>query len=392
MVIGMWDAVLDESNRESHMKNISKFEAEYDSSHEDKARQTRGKFLKKFPINSLRRMTLEDYVAGHGTASFCNLVETGTRAWAVIQGAPAFKFGIYYGKRKHDPTVKYRFAKRYGVSPKEAFANVKEALRELVALGAARKPDFRAIDANPLSQMFKAKILSLYYPKRFLAVCSAEHLEMLGDMFGFAPNLPVSEYQSLLLRVKRGNPITRRWSEPKFMAYLYEEYVRVQRAITPPIEKPKIRRRRRVDFEELQNERTEIGRIAEEFALEWEKARLRGSDLKHLVSRIDDRREIPSYGHDFRSFTSVDQERFIEVKCVAKVEDGYRFFLSENQLATSRLKAHRANYYFYLVYFDGKRNPVDVEPMLAQRLYANADMVPSSYEVRFDRRKVVKGQ
>lgn len=370
------------------MKNIATFEAKYDSSHEDKARQARGMFLKKFPIESLRKITLEDYVVGHGTASFCNLVESGTRAWAIIQGAPAFKFGIYYGRQKHDPTLKYRYTKRFGSSTKEAFANVKQALIDLVESGAVKSPDFAAIDANPLSQMFKAKILSLYYPKRFLAVCSAEHLEMLGEMLGFAPNLPASEYQSLLLSAKRSDLVTRRWSEPKFMAYLYNVYVRVQKAVAPPIEKPKIKRHRRVDFDELQKDRAEIGRIAEEFALAWEKARLRGSDLKDLVTRIEDRRGIPSYGHDFRSFTSFEEERFIEVKCVAKVKDGYRFFLSENELDTSQSKKHRANYYFYLVYFDGKRNPMELEPMLAERLFANADMAPSSYEVRFDRRKL----
>jgi Domain of unknown function (DUF3883) len=369
------------------MKDIYKFEAEYDSSHEDKARKTRGIFLGKFPVDSLRTITLEDYVVGHGTASFCNLVESGTRAWANIQGATSFKFGIYYGKEKHDPLLRYRFARRFGSSPEEAFANVKEAVIELVEAGRADKPDFAAIDANPLSQMFKAKILSLYYPKRFIAVCSSEHLEMLGDMLGFAPNLPASQYQNLLLEAKRNDPATRRWSEPKFMAFLYRVYVRVQRAIASPIERPKIKRHRSVDFDELQRERAEIGRIAEEFALEWEKARLRGSDLKHLANQIDDRRSVPSYGHDFRSFTSADEERFIEVKCVAKVEDGHRFFLSENELQTSRSKEHSANYYFYLVYFDGKRNPVELEPMLAKRVYVNAEMIPSAYEVRFDRRK-----
>jgi hypothetical protein len=66
---------------------------------------------------------------------------------------------------------------------------VRAALLDLVALGATKNLDFAAIDANPLSQMFKAKILSLYYPERFLAVCSSEHLEMLGEILGFPGNL-----------------------------------------------------------------------------------------------------------------------------------------------------------------------------------------------------------
>lgn len=119
------------------------------------------------------------------------------------------------------PTLKYRFRKRFGSSSKEAFANVKQALIDLVESGAASKPDFIAIDANPLSQMFKAKILSLYFPKRYLAVCSGEHLEMLGEMLGFALNLPASEYQNLLIKAKQSDPITRRWSEPKFAKRVY---------------------------------------------------------------------------------------------------------------------------------------------------------------------------
>jgi hypothetical protein len=138
------------------MKDISKFEEEYDGSHEDKARQTRGVFLEKFPLSSLGSLTLEDYVVGHGEASFCNLVESGTRAWANIQGATSYKFGIYYGKEKRDPALRYRFVQRFGHSPKEAFVGVNRALLNLVEMGTADDLDFAAIDANPLSQMLKA--------------------------------------------------------------------------------------------------------------------------------------------------------------------------------------------------------------------------------------------
>ena len=143
------------------LKNLAKFEAEYDSSHEDTALQTRGVFIRKFPLHSLDKLTLDEYVVGHGQPTFCNLVESGTKAWANIQGATSFKFGIYYGKTKSDPTLKYRFTEKFGANGKEAFAAVKAALLNLVALGAASHPDFKAIDDNPLSQMFKAKILSL---------------------------------------------------------------------------------------------------------------------------------------------------------------------------------------------------------------------------------------
>ena len=297
------------------MKDISKFDAEYDSSHEDSALQTRGLFIRKFPLRSLDKLTLDEYVVGHNDPSFCNLVESGTKAWANIQGATSFKFGICFGRTKSDPIRKYRFTEKFGIHQTEAFAAVKAALLDLVALGATDHPDFAAIGANPLFQMFKAKILSLYFPERFLAVCSSEHLEMLGEIMGFPEGLPFSQYQNLLLEAKHGNPTTRKWSEPKFMAYLYKVYVRGERAIEPPIEKPRVKKHRRVDFEEMQKQKAEIGRLAEEYALKWEKERLAGARLEHLISKIEDRRDRPGYGHDFLSY-SIDNDRRYISKCL----------------------------------------------------------------------------
>ena len=200
------------------MKDIAKFEVEYDTSLENAALQERGVFLRKFPVHSLGSLTLEEYVVGHQEPSFCNLVESGSKDWANIQGATSNKFGIYFGRTKSDDERKYRFTRKFGKTKEEAFAAVKAALLDLVALGGAEQPDFAAIDANPLSQMFKAKIISLYYPERFLAVCSSDHLKMLAEIIGYGEHLPSSQIQNLLLETKRDNPATRRWSEPKCQA------------------------------------------------------------------------------------------------------------------------------------------------------------------------------
>lgn len=369
--------------------SLAKFNVDYADSHEATALRTRGVFIREYPVTTLSKLALDKYVIGHqNLTSFCYLVEAGSKAWANIQGATSRKFGVYFGKIKSDPTRKYRFAERFGTNEKDAFARVKEALLDLVTLGAKEPPDFEAIDANPLSQMFKAKILSLYYPDRFLAVCSSEHLEMLGGTLGFDDGLPFSQYQNLLLKAKHDNPVTRKWSAPKFMAYLYKVYVRADRVIGSPVEKPRTKRHRRIDFEEMQRQREEIGRAAEEYALEWEKERLTGAGLEHLISKIDDRRDRPGYGHDFLSFSGEDEPRYVEVKCVAKQGAGYRFFLSENEHETSLTKEHRDGYHFYLVFIDSGGKPTEVLAVLAQRLYPQAELTPSSYEVRFDRKKL----
>ena len=231
---------------------------------------------------------MDEYIVGHQEPSFCNFVESKTKAWANIQGATSRKFGIYFGRTKTDPHREYRFTEKFGKTKEEAFESVKAALLGLVELGSKLSPDFVAIDANPISQMFKAKILSLYFPERFLAVCSSEHLEMLGSITGFQDGLPYSQYQNLLLEAKGNDKWTRLWSEPKFMAFLYKTYVRSEQTPEHTIRKPRAKNLRFVDFDEIQKQRGVIGKRAEEFALAWEKERLIGARLRHLIYKIQD--------------------------------------------------------------------------------------------------------
>jgi hypothetical protein len=369
---------------------LAKFNAEYDSSHEDTALQIRGEFIEAYPRGSLGKLTLDDYVTGHHGPSFCNFVESKSKAWANIQGATAFKFGIYFGRTKSDPTRKYRFTSKFGTTSEEAFESVKKVLHDLVRLGEPETPDFKAIDDNPLSPMFKAKILSLYFPEKFLAVCSPEHLKMLGSITGFPDNLPNSQYQHLLLQAKRAHPTTRAWSNPKFMAFLYKVYVRVNRITEISIEKPRTKSHRRIDFEEVQKVRKELGQKAEEFALRWEKERLIGASLEQLIGKIEDQRERPGYGYDFLSHSAVGVCRYIEVKSVGTDDEGQRFFLSDNEYRTSKSADHSGAYYFYLVFFNRNGKPSSLRSFLADQLYANAELAAASYKVRFDLRESTK--
>lgn len=76
------------------------------------------------------------------------------------------------------------------------------------------------------------------------------------------------------------------------------------------------------------------------------------------------------------------------MKSVARLSDGHRFFLSDNEHQTSLSKEHSDGYYFYLVYFGGDGKPVELEAVSAKQLYPKVELLPSSYEVRFDRREV----
>ncbi|CAN7779833.1 DUF3883 domain-containing protein [Variovorax sp. LjRoot84] len=358
----------------------------FSTTYEDKAIQSRGEFLQAFPLDTLGKLDLEDYVIGRQSPTFCTFVEARTRAWASINGSPAIKFGIYFGGIKGDKTKKHRFSKKFGVTEAVAYDAVKAALRELGQLASSPSIPFEAIDKNPLSQMLKAKILSLYFPDKFLNVCSANHLETLAQKLGIGDGLALSEIQHRLLDVKKGDATTKNWSNPKFMSFLYATYIDEPDTGGDEVVKPRRKTKRRVNFEEVQKLRSAIGEAAEQFALQWEKQRLLGAGLGHLISKIDDRRDRPSYGYDYLSHSAVGRERYVEVKAVGRLPggDGHRFFLSDNEHVVSLSQDHALSYFFYLVFFDGKAKPERVVALPAAEMYDRSEIMPAAYVLRFD--------
>ena len=165
-------------NKTKLRKDLLTFNQCYDSSHEDKALASRGEFLRKFPRRQLNELSLNDYVVGKNKFSFCNYIEAKTKSWGNIQGSTAYKFGIYYGRTKSDPNKIYRFTKKYGRNKNEAFYNINNAILTLIKDG--RRKDFARIDANPLAQMIKAKILCLYFPENYMNICSGDHIELIA--------------------------------------------------------------------------------------------------------------------------------------------------------------------------------------------------------------------
>lgn len=362
-------------------ERVDRFISDYDTGHEDRAAQTRGEFLRAFPRSSLVDLSPETYCIGFQSPSFCTFVEVTTRPWANILGATAGKFGIYFGRTKHDPTKRYRFAARFGKTDKAAFVAVRSALVDLVALGGESRPAFAAIDANPLSQMFKAKVLSLYYPKRFLNICSGNHLEDLAALFKLEPRREISRYQHLLVREKLTSPLTKDWSNPKFMAFLYAQFLKLPRDTSSQIAPPDKRKHRDVDFEELLAERAEIGERAEQFARNWEINRLEGLGFTAASSLVTDCRRQPGHGYDFASCAEKAHRRYIEVKAIAMRGEDVRFFLSENERRVSLSLDHVQNYYFYLVRFKD-HEPLEVRPVPSREMHAAIRLLGASYEAR----------
>jgi Domain of unknown function (DUF3883) len=364
---------------------LAEFENRYDPTREETALNARGKFLKAFPIGRINRLTVDQYVIGYKKPTFCAFVEAKTSSWARIQGATAYKFGIYFGRDKSHPRDAYRFTRKYGKTKKTAFKSVKSELQALIKEGKKKSPNFLAIDSNKLSQMFKAKILSLYFQNRFVSVCSGDHLVLLAERLKIPSKKPLSEIQHLLLRAKQSDPKTRRWSNPKFMMFLYETYIWTTTNFAKVIKAPRKKSHPEINMEDIQDRKNARGKAAEKYALAWEKERLRGAGLAHLISKIGDRRKQPSYGYDFLSHSDTRRQRFIEVKSVGTTAKSspFKFFLSENERKVSKSRDHERGYYFYLVFFNHKGKPYHLESLRCTDVYPAALISPASYVVRF---------
>lgn len=363
---------------------LTSFSKNFDQRYEDEAVTSRGEFIRAYPKDRLKDLAIDDYVIGPGTPTFCARVEAKTKAWANIQGATASKFGIYFGRTKADARKKYRFTQKFGSTKSAAFDAVKKALLNLIADG--EQSDFGAIETNPLSQMLKAKILSLYFPETYLNVCSSEHLVQISSELGLPEGLPSSKYQNLLLRLKSDNGIAKNWSNPKFMSFLYAKFINqdLGASVTESLVRPKINQKKRVNFEDLQATWDAIGKLSEDFAISWERNRLSGLGFEGLASEILDHRNVPSYGYDFLSFSDPKTRRFIEVKSLGfdRTEDCYRFFLSENEHSVSKSIEHKDEYYFYLVRYGKDGKPSNLVARRASDLYESSEILACAYIVR----------
>lgn len=144
---------------------------------EDYLESLRQKFVDDFGIQVLKSMTKEQYVVGlTNKNAFCYRLETELQNLGNIHGATSAKFGLYYGKSGEDTEEKYRITKRYGTDPDEAMKKISKEIIDLIIAGGNGDDDF-ILKKSSLSSMFKGKILSVYYPEKYLCIFTDEHVE-----------------------------------------------------------------------------------------------------------------------------------------------------------------------------------------------------------------------
>lgn len=181
----------------------------------------RQEFIKQFPPNQILNMQLDDYVVGKEKESFCYWLETTLRPLGSIKGGSTAdkKFGVYYNKENEE----YRTIQKWdeNENPEVAFSNIKIEISKLLI--ASKNDDMDGIINNKISPMFKHKILTTYFPNKFLSVFSEAHVDYFLKKLNisFDTSLRVEDKRRILFEYKNTIDEFKNIDNYYFTAFLY---------------------------------------------------------------------------------------------------------------------------------------------------------------------------
>lgn len=154
----------------------------------EKSIAERNKFVTEYPISRIMTMTKEEYCLGHENSqdSFSNILEKGEYAHTGfgIGGANASKFGIYLKK-----DGKYHGKNDVEIENVEEYWNeFKTQLCSFLTEMSSNEPNFEIDKKYPLlggpgGYMYLTKLLSLYYPDKYISMSKKDVYKKLGDYF-----------------------------------------------------------------------------------------------------------------------------------------------------------------------------------------------------------------
>lgn len=378
----------------------------------------RDKFVKEYTSAAIRILDIDDFVTGKGSkTSFCYRIETELNDWGNIHGSFAMKFGVYYGHNGKGTLKEYRIGKKiFGEDIGIAFKNVISAIVELVDTGDTAS--IKELTANPISPMFKGKILSLYFPDRFLNIYSQAHLNHFLDKLSLVSTSKKElNKQQLLMDFKANDEVMKDWTTFEYNKFLYDRFGKPtgelkQKHFSPALKKhfvadlpameivkpeqislakeklPDTKKKnsgkqpKKQDHLAKGKRAQRIGSRGEQIVMSYEMDNLKKlgrEDLANKVSRVSEKSD--AYGFDILSFDAHGNEKFIEVKSTTRGIGYSVFHISANELEVSRSKH---NYFFYFVYEADTLIPKIWEQLAKDIL--DSDKIrrePTSYKLTF---------
>ena len=139
---------------------------------------------------------------------------------------------------------------------------------------------------------------------------------------------------------------------------------------------------KKIDWQALNDRRTELGRLGEEFVIRYETNRVLsfapddGERVLHLSEQQGD-----GAGFDIVSINEDGSERYIEVK-TTQLDKDTPFYMTENERIFFDINKNEENLFIYRVFnFDKKTRKGDIEVISAKDLFLRYSFDPVSYKV-----------
>ena len=180
-------------------------------------------FVAHFTPEHIANMLIDEYVLGGRDLvkyNFCYMLEWVLDGLGSIHGSFSTKYGVWNSKKNRE----YKFDTKKYQDAKTGYEQVRQNIVALLQAGSEENID--AIKNISLHPILKGKILSTYYPDRYLNIFSQGNLDHYFTCLGINSysNLSVEEKRELLLNYKNEHPIMKNWSIQCFSELLYQEF------------------------------------------------------------------------------------------------------------------------------------------------------------------------
>ena len=200
---------------------IEDFKESYkeDDYQDEKLRQ---EFIDKFPLEKLPTLELERYaLGGKEQDNLCWWLEYNTVPLGSIKGGNALKFKIYYSSKDDKWIYPAQFS-----NVEDAWSQMRKDISEFVEN--FKNGHYDLLNNYSLissMNMFKTKLLYMYFPEKLLPVYSLDHIKKLLSYFGCSDEelrpLNIIEANMKLKEIQDNSIEFSSWDGLKFMRFLY---------------------------------------------------------------------------------------------------------------------------------------------------------------------------
>lgn len=336
----------------------------------EKDLMARDYFIKKYTLNKIKEMTLDDFVIGKadidesGRDSFCYLIERTMQHLGDMRGSFVSKFGVWYSKEDNE----YKYTQKYGSTLYEAFEKLKKEI--CLLLVSANNNDYEQISKCEIANIFKGKILSTYYPEKYLCIFDEEDVNKFLNILDIKYDVHVidtlEKKKNLLIEYKNNNQYLSKYSDYYFVLFLYRTFkseLKTKNTVSGEIDynlefvdfdylknhevtKKNNYRSRNTDYERINRNKKDVGNRGENAVLQREIQKLKSLGLNELAEQVSIC-DNDAEGYDIVSYDEKGNEIHIEVKTNSTNKSYLDFYISDNEL---QKMITEDNYYIYYLF------------------------------------------